>query len=1607
MRIIAPRITHQFALAIRAIVLTSLAVSPYMFMALPGDAKVENKQVQAPSGKKPKTHASALGRTKGAPGPDLPNLSTLRNAPAVQPQALPPVPSNLRCFDCDDRKALSDDFSVARTELRNRIGRAGVDPLSQNYHWNLPLVGLEGRAGLDLNLALVYDSLVWTTSGGSIAFDADRGQPSPGFNLGLPRIQPRYFNGRANSYSYLFTTSEGTRVEFRELGSTNTYQAVDGSNWRMTDNGADGALVKTSSGTELIFAWLNGQLQCRQVKDINGNYLTVQYDPAGRLSSITDTLRRTLSFNRDQGGNLLSITQRRDNRDYVWATFGYADLTINANVPGLNVIGPKNGTVIPVLSQVALNDGTFHKFDYASSGQIWRITRYAADGHALSRASYDFTPMDGTPRVSSQRTWAENWNNDQESVTSYQVERNGQWSEIILPNGTAVKQFFGGDGWQRGLPIRTETWAKNVLQKWTTTAWTQDDTRLDVRNNPRPEEINIYDREGNRRHQRFVYQAYGLAGDIYEYAGDGETVVRRTHTDYNFDQIYVKRNIIGLVSGRLIYDGQDHLFSKTTYEYDQGRLEEQGGAFQHDDERFGVSLVKGRGLESEVRQWDATDPGNVSKSVASQGGYLTTGSLAYFRDVRGRQSTFDYSDAFADGTQRDTFAYATSISDPDGNQSTSLYDYATGRVTRTRDQNGNIHSSEFDSAGRLLRFTDQPSGVSTHLIYSENGVLAASFAKAQSNAEETESYTVTDGAGRTRATAMDLPGSHGGYSGTYKTYDALGQIVGETNQTEMNVSWEAAGDDAGGWIWSTREYDWKGRPTLTVNQDGTTREENYDGCGCAGGEVVTLTDESGRSRTRSKDSLGRLTKVEELNWDGTVYATTEYTYDALDRMTRSNQSGQIRQWEYEGFGRLSAEVTPEQGRTEYEYNRDGSLKSVTDARGAKSAFRYDARNNLKGISYNGQGQVADTPAVSFGYDAQNRREWMQDGVGRVEYRYDERGQLKEETRRFKDLSQSVYTISYQFDGAEDLENVSTSWGEKVVYQHDRRKRLAAVSDNETPIVNGIEYRAWGAIKNLSYGNGRTLALEYDDRLRVARRNVAGVQGAEYGYDDFGENTGRVTRTRDLYDRSLDRFYQYDQVGRLQSAETGQAARSQTNAVELQNPASFSQQYRYDVWGNLVEKTGRPGEQSYLTTYKNNQIERDPLSGAKVNYDLAGNLIDDGQQQFTYDAAGHQRRARSRALDLKQDYGGDGLRAKKIEGSNTTYYVRSTVLGNQVVADLNGAGQVVRSYVYAGRDLVAVKDQIGLAWNHSDPVTKSKRWTNQNGVVINGLELDPWGNETANNSQSPQLKNDARTFTTYERDANGSDDAMHRRYNSRRGRFEQPDPFRGSVSPVNPQSLNRYSYTQNDPVNHTDPSGLMMQECWGWGLGDGGDYGTMCIDYDPWGGYGGGGGGPGGGGTGPTFPDVRNDFWNFLDTMSQDCKNALASYLTTLKSLAYSAPLYNVNQIGGTPASTYVGSFGNGYTTGQLFDMYHSGALTVVNVPKPGIYFRDPSTFIGANMYLLLHEMMHMAFPYPNSQGDLDQPLANLLGIYNRGGEGWSAANSRYFNSGCNPAELGP
>jgi len=116
--------------------------------------------------------------------------------------------------------------------------------------------------------------------------------------------------------------------------------------------------------------------------------------------------------------------------------------------------------------------------------------------------------------------------------------------------------------------------------------------------------------------------------------------------------------------------------------------------------------------------------------------------------------------------------------------------------------------------------------------------------------------------------------------------------------------------------------------------------------------------------------------------------------------------------------------------------------------------------------------------------------------------------------------------------------------------------------------------------------------------------------------------------------------------------------------------------------------------------------------------------------------------------------------------------------------------------------------------------------------------------------------------------------MNRRYNRRNSRLDQPDPYDGSYDLTNPQSFNRYAYTQNDPVNYVDPTGLHWEltNCHahvaknpeGFLYFDGSeDCELTWINDGPYGGGGAGGGG-GGGGKDPT-PAPKGDPNNKCDS----------------------------------------------------------------------------------------------------------------------------------------------
>jgi RHS repeat-associated protein len=570
------------------------------------------------------------------------------------------------------------------------------------------------------------------------------------------------------------------------------------------------------------------------------------------------------------------------------------------------------------------------------------------------------------------------------------------------------------------------------------------------------------------------------------------------------------------------------------------------------------------------------------------------------------------------------------------------------------------------------------------------------------------------------------------------------------------------------------------------------------------------------------DVLGRLSKVEELNWNQSVYSTTNYSYNARDQITQINQAGLLRTFNYDGHGRLWQRITPEQGTTSYTYNADDTVNTVTDARGASSTFTYNNRHLLTAINYGVPAGVAATSNVTYGYDSVGNRTSMTDGLGSVSYVYNTLSQMTSETRTFNALGSS-YTLSYSYGLGGQLLSITNPWGSQAAYSYDKAGRVTGVTGAGQASVptyaSNLQYRAFGALKAMTYGNSAQLGLQYDNRMRLKKWDipnlVGGGYGYEYNYSILGDNSYRVSYAKNLYDSTLNRSYDYDHLGRLEVAHSGAEADAHVGLGSwgLQN-GPYSHHYGYDQYGNLNARAGWGGTNpSYTATFTNNRLPN-------IQFDASGNMTDaGGGWVFQYDATGQQTLSAINGQYMYYD--GDRLRGKKTVGNATTYYLRSSVLGGQVIAEIGGGGGWSRGYVYLGSQLLALQ-QNGVYWMHQDPVTKGERVTNSSRGIESAIELDPWGGEVVSRMTNSSFQN--RWYTTYEMDENGSYEAMHRRYNRWWSRFEQPDPYDGSYNLTDPQSFNRYSYTQNDPVNFTDPTGLMQ-----------------CVDaWCSWGGWGGGG-----------------------------------------------------------------------------------------------------------------------------------------------------------------------
>ncbi len=585
---------------------------------------------------------------------------------------------------------IDSDSTLSSLDPFNATGGGGENPLSRNFNWTLPVVNLPGRAGMDLSLSLSYNSLVWTKSGSNIIFDRDHGSPSPGFRLGFPVIQPLYYNSEVGKNAFLLVSSDGSRTELRQVGTSALYEAANSSHLLLdtTSLASTGIMtLTTTDGTQMKYSFVSDGYQCTEIKDRNGNYITINYTNFGRIDTVLDTANRTIKFNYSTPDNLLtSITQvwAGQPQPHTWATFAYEDKQVDTNFNGLTLLGVANSQWLKVLRSVTLEDNSRYQFDHSNWIQVWKITAFGIDGHVLNYHSYNLpttnTLQNDCPRFTERRDWVENWNRtgangpagvlngaEAEVVTqTWAIPASASWTlpdgtqqtgivaQVTQPDGTYDKIYFEGvagttTGWRRGLIAMIETYGSSnpaqsapvIKQRSSVRTWKHDDDlQVSYPVNPRVEETRVYDFNGsgqiqNRSRTTIAYETLPigdgtsckLPNSVTEYREDATRPLRRTSTTYLSSAAYLSRRIIGLLAFTNQYEVNPTTLAETLVSKTGVTYDEAGSIIAPPiaPVQHDNTAITARGNASTIRRYDITPGSNAS--LASTIYYDTAGSV--------------------------------------------------------------------------------------------------------------------------------------------------------------------------------------------------------------------------------------------------------------------------------------------------------------------------------------------------------------------------------------------------------------------------------------------------------------------------------------------------------------------------------------------------------------------------------------------------------------------------------------------------------------------------------------------------------------------------------------------------------------------------------------------------------------------------------------------------------------------------------------------------------------------------------------------------------------------------------------------------------------------
>ena len=899
------------------------------------------------------------------------------------------------------------------------------------------------------------------------------------------------------------------------------------------------------------------------------------------------------------------------------------------------------------------------------------------------------------------------------------------------------------------------------------------------------------------------------------------------HIGYGYDAAgnLVQVTDVGGGVTRYAYNGQHRLVSVTdpngstsTTSYDaSGRVSEQVDPLGH---HLGFAYA---GTFPNLIT-TITD-GNANRSIyAYRGGVLISATLAA-GTAQQSQTNYVY----------DTHLSVVAVIDPDGRVWRSTVD-AAGNVTASTDPLGRTTTVTYDAFNNPVTLTD-PAGVATTTSYDSHG-LAVKTVRAVGTPAEATIVTERDRAHPGEITAVVDPS---GAKTSYR-YDASGDLIGETDptgaistatydslgQTVFTVgplgnqagaspttdrtafTYDPYGDiltvtDPGGHTSSTT-YDANHNPVSAVDPAGRTASTRYD----AAGRPVAATFADGTTRTVTLDNVGNV--VAQTDPSGNA---TTYTFDALNRPTSR---------------------TDPLGHTfKLEHDPAGNVTVSTDATGRSTRYTYDAANQLTAIGYDDPA----TAAVSFTYDIDGRRATMTDGTGTTTYHYDQQSRITAVT------DGAGRTVTSTFNSRGDLTRLGYPSGLQIEHTYDPSGRLTAVTDGAGH-TNTFIYDPDGNLATALLGDGTHVAYARDaGHALLAITDTA--TGAADPYLSFtvtrdqleqivtqtGTNASTVTAT---YDTALhltalgDQHYATDAAGNLTTLRgatltyntSGQLTSTTANTAYTYDPngqrtstnGSTTANYQYDQAGRLTAVGGTPG-----TPIPAPPTSWWPIILAALALALA--LLAGAATAFTIRR--RRRRGRPAATNLlavlillvasittntatatvvaaqpattAYAYNGDGLRTATTSPTGSTTQFTWTQVDTQPLLIADGTNQYVQGP--GGTPLEQIDAAGKATWLHDDPNGTVTTLTDTTGAITATYAYDPYGQPTGHTGT-------ATTPIGYQGQYTDPDTGLHyltaRYYDPATAQFLTPDPLTDTTHQP-------YAYTDNNPLNRTDPTGL--------------------------------------------------------------------------------------------------------------------------------------------------------------------------------------------------------